>query len=150
MNIKSGKTQAPCANRPGARKLINCFAALALLVGMALGGGCHSPKARNPIPPWVTEPKGGDSVYVYVVGSALNRASSGAAREAAYQDALRQLALQVAPNTPPGRLRGVEILPGCVYYAENDGRCSCWVQVSWPVEEKNKLIERIDLPPPPP
>lgn len=125
-------------------------AAIAVLAGAVLAGGCHSPSRGRDMPPWTSQPKGNDSVYVYVVGNALSRVSSSAAREAAYQDALRQLALQVAPDAQAGRLRGVEILPGCVYFEEHDGRFDCWVQVSWPVEEKNKLIEQGERRPPTP
>ena len=156
MNIKSGKTQAPCARFLGqrflgARNLARRFAAIAVLAGAAVLVGCHSShKIHNTPPPWVAEPKGNDSVYVYVVGNALNRASAAAAREAAHQDALRQLAAQIAPDTKLPGLRSVEIMPGCVYYDEHDNRFDCWVQVSWPVAEKNKLIQQADRGPPPP
>lgn len=120
-----------------------------MLAGMGMLSGCHSPSMGRDRPPWISQPKGNDSVYVYVVGNALNRASAAAAREAAWQDALRQLAAQVAPDTKPGLLRGADILPGCVYYDEHDDRFDCWVQVGWPVAEKNKLIERTDRPSPP-
>ena len=128
---------------------VSRMALCAGLFGLVLLAGCRSHTVHNK-PPWISEPKGNDSVYVYAVGNALNRPSSSAAREAAHQDALRQLAAQVAPDTNPGRLRGVEILPGCVYYDEHDDRFDCWVQVSWPVAEKNKLIEQVDRVPPPP
>ena len=114
---------------------------IAALAGLALLAGCHSHTVYNK-PPWITEPKGNDSIYVYVVGNALDQPSSAAAREAAYQDALRQLASQVSPGTPPFRIRGADILPGCIYYDEANGRFDAWVQVSWPVAEKNKLIEQ--------
>ncbi|MDP2989746.1 MAG: hypothetical protein Q8O57_04180 [Kiritimatiellota bacterium] len=116
---------------------------IAVLAGLVLLAGCRSHTVYNK-PPWISEPKGNDSIYVYVVGNALSRASAAAAREAAHQDALRQLAAQVVPDTKLSRLRGVEILPGCVYYDEHDGRFDCWVQVSWPVAEKNKLIQQAD------
>ncbi|MBU4198753.1 MAG: hypothetical protein KKG09_10785 [Verrucomicrobia bacterium] len=121
-------------------------AAIAVLAGLALLASCRSHTVHNK-PPWIGQPKGNDSVYVYAVGNALNRASAAAAREAAHQDALRQLAAQVSPDTKSARLRGVEILPGCVYYDEHDDRFDCWVQVSWPVAEKNKLIGQSDRRP---
>lgn len=146
MNIKSGKTRTLCAS---AIKSVKRLPAIAVLAGLALLAGCRSPTVYNK-PPWITDPKGNDSVYVYAVGYAAGQASAGDAREAAYQDALRQLAAQVSPDTKPARLRGVEILPGCVYYDEHDDRFDCWVQVSWPVAEKNKLTEQADRGPPPP
>ena len=147
MNIKSGKTRALCAN---AIRSVKCLPAIVVLAGLALLAGCRSSHTVQNKPPWISAPKGNDSVYVYVVGNALSRSSAAAAREAAHQDALRQLAAQVAPDTKPARLRGVEILPGCVYYDEHGGRFDCWVQVSWPVAEKNKLIQQADRGPSPP
>ena len=124
--------------------VVNFRPVLCALAGLALLAGCHSPPAVDTRPPLLTVPKGNDSVYVYVVGNAMSRASAAAAREAAYQDALRQLAAQAAPSANPARLRGVEVLPGCVHYEEHDNRFDCLVQVSWPVAEKNKLIEQAD------
>lgn len=126
------------------------------LVGAGLFAGCHSsgPKEKPYMPQWVVNPKRSDSVYMYVIGSSVRQPTAVAAREAAFQDALYRLSLQMAneaglgvSDVPPGGpiapMEGAEILPDCVHIEENLTSYNGYVQVSFPVTEKRKIVEKL-------
>lgn len=128
----------------------------ALLAGLT---GCRSHSGPPPVPPpaWTLSPKPADSVYCYFLGTSTDQSSSAAARESAYQDALRQISRQIVSEAglglaalPPGGillpLEGAEIMPGCFYFEEVKGAYRGYVQVSFPIAEKRKVIKRLRQP----
>ncbi len=111
----------------------------ALSLGAALAGltGCRSHSGPPPAPPpaWTLSPKPADSVYCYFVGTSTGQSAPAAAREAAYQDALRQISRHIVSEAglglaalPPGGillpLEGAEIMPGCFYQRRLPGVCA--------------------------
>ena len=131
-----------------------------LLVCAGLGAGCKTPKpkARPPDPPpdWTVNPKPRDSVYLYVVGSSLDHPTALDAREAAYGDALRKIRHSIAMELggppavtdadiaiPVGR---AEVMPGCVYTERGFRGYRGWVQVSFPVTERRKILDAWNAP----
>jgi len=89
---------------------------------------------------------------MYRVGTATGEPTAVAAREAAYKDALRQInqsVLREAVGSVSGKgvsplpLENVEVLPGCSYTVQTLTGYDGWVQVSFPLTEKNKLLESL-------
>lgn len=131
--------------------LMLAFACSGLLTGCRSSSSHFTPVYR---PPWVVDPKRADSVYFYVVGSATRQPSAVAAREAAFQNALHQISLQIANEAglgpavlPPGGvftpLKGAEILPDCVHIEPHYGHYNGFVQVSFPITEKRNIVEQL-------
>ncbi|MCA1808582.1 MAG: hypothetical protein ABR497_02710 [Kiritimatiellia bacterium] len=129
---------------------------LALLITGCRSSGSSSPEPVHtyPAPQWTLHPKPADSVYFYVVGSSVNQSSPADARAEAYQDALRQISRQIVTEAglglaalPPGGIllpmEGAAILPGCVYVERFGNACNGFVQVSFPIVEKRKIIESL-------
>lgn len=128
-------------------KRITLFCSIAL--GLGLLTSCHSTRTTSePRPVWISQPKTSDSVYIYVVGHAIRQTSEIDARNAAYQDALQKLAGQIfMPDgrpVRPSRIRDAEIMPGCRYVEEVASGYQAWVQVSYPVTAKQKLIQQAE------
>jgi len=42
------------------------------------------------------------------------------------------------------KIRGTEIVPGCVHTEKTLGGVECWVQIAYPIAERNKLIEKLE------
>lgn len=112
----------------------------------------HRPPPPTPPPSWTQAPKANDSVNLYRIGTAVGQGSVGVAREMAYQDALRQItqAIMIEVGGAPGRvgaqpvpLAGAEILPGCSYVVQTAYGYDAWVQVSFPLTEKRRLVESL-------
>lgn len=112
----------------------------------------HEPPPRDPPPPWTQCAKPNDSVSLYRVGTATDAPTAAAAREAAYQDAVRQITQAIllelrgsaAGNRPLDvPLNGAEILPGCSYTVRTPSGYDGWVQVSYPLAEKSQLVESL-------
>lgn len=108
----------------------------------------HSLPEECPPPSWTQCPKINDSVNLYRVGSATGEPTAAAAREAAFKDAVRQINQTIMREAGGAVGRGgalplveVEILPGCSYTAETLSGYNGWVQVSFPLAEKNRLVE---------
>lgn len=105
-------------------------------------------------PEWIAQPKTDDSLYLYRVGHAMNQPSADAARDAAFQDAIRQVACIFTPAIRGNQsvtqvmaavsLRNVDILPGCTHTEPAAHGYEGWVQVSWPLAEKQNIIRRIE------
>jgi hypothetical protein len=127
------------------------FGGLICLAGLGLAS-CKSPPPANQ-PGWISEPKSDDSIYLYRVGHAARQSSPDAAREAAFQDAVRQIMGMFNLAGAPGNAQllnrfiagKVELVPGCVWIEKDDGRCEGWVQVSWPLAEKQQVLKRLAL-----
>ena len=130
-----------------------------LSAGVAGLAGCRSPSSGHsaPPPPWVLYPKPADSVYCYFIGSSANQSSPAAAREEAFQDALRQISRKIVSEAglglaalPPGGillpLAGAEMTPGCFYYEKNGNAYAGYVQVSFPITEKRKVVDKLRNP----
>ncbi len=133
--------------------------ALALCAALAGLTGCRSHSGPPPAPPpaWTLSPTPADSVYCYFVGTSTGQSAPAAARESAYQDALRQISRQIVSEAglglaalPPGGillpLEGAEIMPGCFYFEKEQGTYRGYVQVSFPIAEKRKVVERLRQP----
>jgi len=133
----------------------------ALAIGAVICGlaGCRSHSGLPPAPPpaWTLSPKPADSVYCYFVGTSVNQSSPAAAREAAFQDALRQISRQIVSEAglglaalPPGGillpLEGAEIMPGCIYHEQSGNSFQGYVQVSFPIAGKRQVVERLRNP----
>ncbi len=124
----------------------------ALLAGCLALASCKSPPPSAQ-PRWISEPKSDDSLYLYRVGHAAKRPSADAAREAANQDAVNQIIrmfnLPAAGGSAPALNRfiagKVEIVPGCVWTEKDHDRFEGWVQVSWPLADKQQVMKRIAL-----
>lgn len=126
---------------------------LACLLGAA-ASSCKSPPPSDR-PRWVGEPKSDDSIYLYRVGHAACQPSADAAREAAFQDAVGQiLRLFALPEDEDGDAAAsarrfvagkADLVPGCVWIETDGGRSEGWVQVSWPLAEKQRLTARLAL-----
>ncbi len=108
------------------------------------------PPPRDPPPSWTQCPKMNDSVSMYRIGTSTAEPTAAAAREAAFKDALRQISQAIMREIPgPARgagafpLNGAEIIPGCSYVVQTDTGYDGWVQVSFPLAEKIKLIESL-------
>jgi len=101
-------------------------------------------------PDWIAQPKSADSVYVYVIGTSSGQANETNARDEAFNNARKKLARQIGSDDgrplPASKIRGAEIMTGCTYVETSFGQYRAWVQVSWPVAEKNKLLESQDRP----
>ncbi len=135
MNIKFAKI-------PGGKLFFSLLLALC-------AAGVSSVWARkdDDRPEWVASPKNSDNMYIYTVGHAEYQASATDAQEAAMKDAKIRLGNQIggfAVDFPISKLRGVEVMPGCVHVEEYRGDYECWVQVSYPVAEKNKLLSQME------
>jgi len=130
---------------------IQGWASVALACCLALAS-CKSPPPSNQ-PRWISEPKSDDSLYLYRVGHAAKQPSADAAREAAFQNAVNQIVrlfnIPAADGATPAInsfIAGkVEIVPGCVWIEKNAARTEGWVQVSWPLVEKQRMLKRIAL-----
>lgn len=122
------------------------------------GPGLQEPTQAPPLfPPWVTSPKMADSVFVYVTGTASSYPTAPAARQAAYDDALRQLSQMIVTEAGGGGqlmnsagilpLEGVEVLPDCVFIQPAMSGFNAWIQASFPQTEKRRWLERLRAPP---
>jgi len=118
--------------------------------------GCKlldSVNLKSQAPDWIAYPKTDDSLYVYRVGHSACSPTKEAARDAAFRDAILQVAKIFIPLTGEAglpsllsvlSLKEVEILPGC-FYAENHGNTfEGWVQVSFPIAQKQKIYAQIE------
>lgn len=106
-------------------------------------------------PAWIASPKSDDSLYTYRVGHDT-AATPEQAREAAFQDAVGGLARGFVPfirsnTTALARadgtlvIREAEILGNCIHTEKQWGRYACWVQVRYPLAERDRLLARIRL-----
>ena len=107
---------------------------------------------RDPPPSWTQSQKPNDSVSMYRIGTANGEPTAAAAREAAYQDALRQITQAVmievrgsaaGNGTTSLPLTGAEVMPGCSYTVQTPFGYDGWVQVSFPLAEKRKVVESL-------
>ena len=133
-----------------------------MVVGLLLlgAGGCTTARVGLgapvglPRPLWIEQPKSDDSLYLYRVGFSSQRATGDHAKNAAYENALAEISKSIISSvTVDGNstrlrsslvIRNAEILPGCEYYERGLGGHSCWLQVSYPLAEKAKLLKRIE------
>ena len=136
--------------------LLRCRRGLLLLLLLSLCwiDPAWARKEKVVRPEWIAQPKTDDSLYLYRVGHAMDQSSADAARDAAFQDAVRQVAcifmpvirgnLSVTQVVAAVSLRNVDILPACVHTEPVARGYEGWVQVSWPLAEKQNIIRRIE------
>ncbi|MEI7436480.1 MAG: tetratricopeptide repeat protein [bacterium] len=125
---------------------------LALLGCLALASCQNLPPSNQPL--WIAQPKTDDSLYLYRVGHAMNQPSSEAARDAAFQEAMKQMAAvfpsriaEDGSSIPVDTglvLKNVEIIPDCVSIYPDGSVYEAWVQVSYPISEKLKVLRQIE------
>lgn len=121
-----------------------------VLAGCATSSPTSPPSSR---PAWVARPKGNDSYFMYRVGRATGHATEDAAKNAAYQDALASISREILSEvkvsdgtsslTSGFTLQYAEVMPECIYFERDRAIYSCWVQISYPLTEKGKLLEQI-------
>jgi hypothetical protein len=123
----------------------------------ASGAGARERNGREKPPeppPWTVSPKQADSIYFYVVGSARDQKTPQEAREAAYQDALRQISRTIVNEAGVGAkalsaagilvpMEGAEALPDCTFIEKTPDGFNGYVQVSFPIVQKRKIIARL-------
>lgn len=121
------------------------FVVLVAAVTVSLAAvSCKSPPKQKAEPPpaWTSEPKMDDSVYMYRVGYVEGQPNMTYAREEAFNDAVGQIARSLQSEAPDVDvvIRGAQVMPGCVHYEKSGSSYKCWVQVSYPLTEKKKLL----------
>lgn len=131
------------------------LAGAALLLALAGVSGCATSLAPGRRPEWIANPKSDDSLCLYRVGHASGTATEAEARTRAYEDALAKISLSIrsevkvagsaAQVTSALEIRGAEIMSGCEYFEPGGGRWDGWVQVSYPLAEKQKILDRLKL-----
>lgn len=105
-------------------------------------------------PLWIEQHKSDDSVYLYRVGHAAGLSDEGAARQAAYADAIAVILDEmmtragIEPDYRAGLkdrlgVRNAEIMPDCAHTEMDDTGYSAWVQVSYPLTEKDHLLAQL-------
>lgn len=134
------------------RLIYSCSAMVCLLVS-----GCVTTDVISnlPRPEWIRSPKSDDSSCMYRVGQSTGLGTPEAAREAAYRDALATISKEIlsqvkieggsASLTSGFAFRGAEIMPGCIHLETTRAGVSCWVQINYPLGERDKLVQRIKL-----
>lgn len=125
-----------------------------LLTGLAAAvsaSGGHNGSYR---PIWIEHPKSDDSIYLFRVGEGVGAESAHQARAMAYENALNVILDEimarcgVAESDRPvlrGRfsIYGVEPVPDAVHFEETDSGFSCWIQVSCPLSERERLLKEV-------
>ncbi|MEI7436481.1 MAG: hypothetical protein WCL16_06705 [bacterium] len=138
MNIKSVRA---CSVRPSFAGLLVLSALAAALLVTPFSA--YARRARPERPEWIAQPKSSDMMYLYVVGHAAGQPSETDAQDAAYQNALQRIAVQIdmpdGQPLQPSKIRRTEVVPGCRYVEEASSKYEAWVQVSWPTSEKQRL-----------
>lgn len=129
--------------------------ALTAVCCLILLPGCATLSVTTDRPAWIAHPKSDDSIYMYRVGHASGQRSSELARKAAYKDALAQISKSIMSSvTVRGlgsrlssslRIRDAEIMPGCIHMERSVSGHNCWVQISYPLSEKKKIVEQVDF-----
>jgi hypothetical protein len=129
--------------------------ALASLLAAEAGARGREGREKPPEPPpWTVSPKQADSVYFYVVGSAREQKTALDAREAAFQDALRKISRTIVTEAGVGEkalsdagilvpMEGAEVLPDCTFVEPVPNGFNAYVQVSFPIVQKRKIIARL-------
>lgn len=116
------------------------------------GAKDRTPGAARPL--WISQPKSDDSMYLYRIGQATGAATEEDARAAAFMNALERLAmeilstLEIEGDTAVLRshieFQGAEILPHAMHMEAGEGGYSCWVQVSFPRTEKDRVLAEVE------
>jgi hypothetical protein len=124
------------------------------LAAVLLCAGCLSlnngnAKARQ-LPLWVTQPKSPDSVYAYVIGSSRQQPSMEPAKEQAFHDALVNvfkaimagvtLAADESEYLAAAEIKGAEMIPDCLHFETTEQGIDCWIQVSYPLAERARIL----------
>jgi len=126
---------------------------ISVVLSAGLATGAWATAAASPS--WIDHPKSDDSVFLYRIGHSEGQQDKAAAQQEAYRQALsviveemmaragvdERLRPELGANLP---IQNAEIVPGGVYTETNQVGYVCWVQVSYPLAEKNKLLERIE------
>ena len=122
---------------------------------LALASGCSTLAPSRNRPEWIANPKRNDSAYMYRLGHASGRPSAEDAQKAAVADALGQISQSILTDVSVSgttvqlssnlKLRGASIMAGCVHGEQSMGSYRCWVQVMYPMFERNKIVKRIEL-----
>lgn len=128
--------------------------AAALVATGAVARGREEREKPPELPPWAVSPKQTDSVYFYVVGSARDLKTPLDAREAAFQDALQKISRAIVTEAGVGEkalspsgvlvpMEGAEVLPDCTFVHPTKEGFAAYVQVSFPIVQKRKIVARL-------
>lgn len=133
----------------------SCSRVIPVLLLGSLLYGCVTQQARSHRPDWIANPKTDDSVYVYRLGQASGAVSEAEAKRLAYENALAAIStsirseVKVTDGTTKIRsafdILGAEIMSGCVHFEQRASGWDCWIQVSYPIIEKRKIMDRLKL-----
>jgi len=137
------------------RSFIVAAGLCACLVASSGSWGKDADPAPAGPPSWIDHPKSDDSVFLYRVGHADAQKDRAAAQQAAYQNALVVIVDEMLARSGVDEalrpdlvvslpIQNAELVPGAVYMEMNPAGFTCWVQVSYPLAEKAKLLERIE------
>ncbi len=144
--------KTPLATRDTLRRagLVSLLGGLLLAIPGCLTPG---PSPAN-APEWAHHPKTDDSLFLYRVGHSLGATTPEAARDDAFQEAMKQVSAvfparvaedgSAIPVDPGLVLRNVEIIPDCISIHPRGPVYEAWVQVSYPISEKQKVLRQIE------
>lgn len=113
------------------------------------------PEVDAPTPAWIDHPKGDDSIFLYRVGHSEGHRDKAAAQQAAYANALSVILNEMLARSGVDEtirpdlaaalpVQNAEIVPGAVHTETTAAGIACWVQVSYPLTEKARLLDRIE------
>ncbi len=136
-------------------RIFACSAGLCAWLSGGGGGWARAADSAAVSPAWIDHPKSDDSVFLYRVGRSEGQPNRATAQQEAYRNALsvivgemlarsgvdESLRSELAANLP---VQNAEIVPGAVHTETNRTGLVCWIQVSYPLAEKAKLLERIE------
>lgn len=136
------------------RSRIALALAAALVATGAVARGREGREKPPEPPPWTLSPKQADSVYFYVVGSARDQKTPLEAREAAFQNALQKISRTIVTEAGVGEkalspagvlvpMEGAEVVPDCTFIHPGPEGFHAYVQVSFPIAQKRKIIARL-------
>lgn len=127
--------------------------AATLLLPPVLAGCASAAAARQSSlrPAWIEHPKDNDGYTMYRVGRAAGHLTEDAAKNAAYQDALSAISKEILSEVQVSNgvssltsglaLQSAEIMPACIHFEREREAWSCWVQVRYPMQERQKLLD---------
>ncbi|OGV42421.1 MAG: hypothetical protein A2X46_11200 [Lentisphaerae bacterium GWF2_57_35] len=130
------------------------FLACSVWAVLPAAAGAEDAGLARKRPVWIEHPKTDDSVFMYRIGYASGQASAVSAQQKALAQATQGILDEMLmcsgvdeADRPLLRRRlaitGVEPIPDAVYYESSVAGYFCWIQVSYPLAGKNKLLQEI-------